>query len=113
VHTIQDRTFEVRNMALEALVSLIGDIKAAASPGTDGARGGRGAAASAPRPVSAGFRRGRELDGIPCGPGGGPSPRDVAGRGAQGPGGARGGPAFAASLSRDATRYLTCSGPEP
>ena len=33
VHTIQDRTFEVRNVAMDALVALIGDIKAAKASG--------------------------------------------------------------------------------
>jgi nitrite reductase (cytochrome c-552) len=33
VHTIQDRTFQVRNLAMDALVALIGDIKAAARRG--------------------------------------------------------------------------------
>ena len=33
VHTIQDRTFQVRNIALEALVSLINDIKAGSGGG--------------------------------------------------------------------------------
>ena len=33
VHTIQDRTFQVRNIALEALVSLITDVKAAGGRG--------------------------------------------------------------------------------
>jgi nitrite reductase (cytochrome c-552) len=38
VHTIQDRTFQVRNVAMDALVALIGDIKAAAGRGaTDAA----------------------------------------------------------------------------
>ena len=33
VHTIQDRTFQVRNVAMDALVALIGDIKMARSSG--------------------------------------------------------------------------------
>jgi nitrite reductase (cytochrome c-552) len=33
VHTIQDRTFEIRNLAMDALVALIGDIKSAQSRG--------------------------------------------------------------------------------
>lgn len=33
VHTIQDRTFQVRNVAMDALIALIGDIKAARSAG--------------------------------------------------------------------------------
>jgi nitrite reductase (cytochrome c-552) len=38
VHTIQDRTFQVRNVAMDALVALIGDIKTAAGRGaTDAA----------------------------------------------------------------------------
>ena len=37
VHTIQDRTFQVRNVAMDALIALIGDIKAAKARGaTDG-----------------------------------------------------------------------------
>jgi nitrite reductase (cytochrome c-552) len=43
VHTIQDRTFQVRNVAMDALIALIGDIKAAKAGGAsdqdlDGAR---------------------------------------------------------------------------
>ena len=37
VHTIQDRTFQVRNVAMDALVALINDIKAARSAGADDA----------------------------------------------------------------------------
>ena len=33
VETIQDRTFEVRNLAMDALIALIGDIKAARDRG--------------------------------------------------------------------------------
>jgi nitrite reductase (cytochrome c-552) len=33
VHTIQDRTFEVRNVAMDALIALIGDIKNAKAAG--------------------------------------------------------------------------------
>jgi nitrite reductase (cytochrome c-552) len=44
VHTIQDRTFQVRNVAMDALIALIGDIRAARSAGAsdadlDAARG--------------------------------------------------------------------------
>jgi nitrite reductase (cytochrome c-552) len=35
VHTIQDRTFQVRNLALDALLALIADIKTAKSSGAD------------------------------------------------------------------------------
>ncbi len=38
VHTIQDRTFEMRNVAMDALVALIGDIKAAAAGGASDAQ---------------------------------------------------------------------------
>jgi nitrite reductase (cytochrome c-552) len=37
VHTIQDRTFQVRNVAMDALLALIGDIKMARSSGADDA----------------------------------------------------------------------------
>lgn len=37
VYTIQDRTFQTRNIAMDALVSLIGDIKAASEAGTSDA----------------------------------------------------------------------------
>ena len=37
VETIQDRTFEVRNVAMDALMALIGDIKAAKAGGADDA----------------------------------------------------------------------------
>ena len=37
VHTIQDRTFQVRNVAMDALVALITDIKTAKSGGADDA----------------------------------------------------------------------------
>ena len=37
VHTIQDRTFEVRNIAMDALVALIGDIKARRDGGSSDA----------------------------------------------------------------------------
>ena len=37
VHTIQDRTFQVRNLAMDALVALITDIKAARGAGADDA----------------------------------------------------------------------------
>jgi nitrite reductase (cytochrome c-552) len=37
VHTIQDRTFQIRNVAMDALVALIGDIKSAKSGGADDA----------------------------------------------------------------------------
>lgn len=37
VHAIQDRTFEVRNMAMDALVALISDIKTASAAGADDA----------------------------------------------------------------------------
>jgi nitrite reductase (cytochrome c-552) len=37
VHTIQDRTFQVRNVAMDALVALINDIKTAKSAGADDA----------------------------------------------------------------------------
>jgi nitrite reductase (cytochrome c-552) len=40
VHTIQDRTFEMRNVAMDALVALIGDIKAAAAGGASDAQAG-------------------------------------------------------------------------
>jgi nitrite reductase (cytochrome c-552) len=35
VHTIQDRTFQIRNVAMDALVALIGDIGMARSGGAD------------------------------------------------------------------------------
>jgi nitrite reductase (cytochrome c-552) len=35
VHAIQDRTFEVRNVAIDALLALIADIKAASRAGAD------------------------------------------------------------------------------
>jgi nitrite reductase (cytochrome c-552) len=38
VHTIQDRTHQVRNVAMDALVALIGDIKAAAAAGASEAQ---------------------------------------------------------------------------
>jgi nitrite reductase (cytochrome c-552) len=38
VHTIQDRTYQVRNVAMDALVALIGDIKAAAAAGASDAQ---------------------------------------------------------------------------
>jgi nitrite reductase (cytochrome c-552) len=38
VHTIQDLTFEMRNVAMDALVALIGDIKAAAAGGASDAQ---------------------------------------------------------------------------
>jgi nitrite reductase (cytochrome c-552) len=38
VHTIQERTFQVRNLAMDALVALIGDIKGARERGTSAAR---------------------------------------------------------------------------
>ena len=34
VHTIQDRTYQVRNVAMDALVALIADLKAAREAGT-------------------------------------------------------------------------------
>jgi nitrite reductase (cytochrome c-552) len=37
VHTIQDRTFQVRNVAMDALVALIGDIRAAMDAGASDA----------------------------------------------------------------------------
>ena len=37
VHVIQDRTFQVRNVAMDALIALIGDIKMARSSGADDA----------------------------------------------------------------------------
>jgi nitrite reductase (cytochrome c-552) len=37
VHTIQDRTFQVRNVAMDGLVALIGDIKAARARGASDA----------------------------------------------------------------------------
>ena len=37
VHTIQDRTFQVRNIAMDALIALITDIKAARTGGADDA----------------------------------------------------------------------------
>jgi nitrite reductase (cytochrome c-552) len=37
VHTIQDRTFQIRNVAMDALLALIGDIKRARERGVDDA----------------------------------------------------------------------------
>jgi nitrite reductase (cytochrome c-552) len=52
VHTIQDRTFQVRNLAMDALVALIGDIKTAA---------GRGATDAAMAPARQAQRRAQFL----------------------------------------------------
>jgi nitrite reductase (cytochrome c-552) len=38
VYTIQDRTFQIRNVAMDALIALIGDIKAAKGAGASDAQ---------------------------------------------------------------------------
>ena len=71
VHTIQDRTFQVRNIAMDALMALIADIKTARASGATDADLNEAAAPSAPRAVPARLHRGRELDGLPRGSGSG------------------------------------------
>ncbi len=63
---IQERVFALRNRAMDALMSLIADTKAARAQGRHGRATRRRAAASASgRAVPARFRRGRELGRLP------------------------------------------------
>ena len=78
VQTIQDRTFQVRNIAMDALIALISDIKAAktagaADPALEGPRRHQRRAQFLLDVIEA------ENSGVPCRPGGSPSARAVAG----------------------------------
>ena len=61
VDTIQDRTYELRNLALDALVELVADIKKATQARRDRCAARAGAAATSSRAVPARLHRGREL----------------------------------------------------
>ena len=74
VETIQGRTFELRNLALDALLALIDDLQQAAHRRRRAGRHPGGPAAAAPGPVPGRLHRGGELDGFPRRPGGGPHP---------------------------------------
>jgi nitrite reductase (cytochrome c-552) len=80
VETIQGRTYELRNLAMDAVVDLIGDLRAARAAGApeaglDAARGWQRRAQVLPR-----LRGGGELARLPRRPGGGPGPRPLPGR---------------------------------
>ena len=49
VETIQERTFKLRNVAMDALMDLIGDLKAAKTAGKDGCRAGEARKTSSAR----------------------------------------------------------------
>ena len=66
VEDIQDRFFNLRNTALDALVDLINDIKAEKAEGGDGCSVGCRARLPAQGPVHDRLRDVGELDGLPC-----------------------------------------------
>ena len=65
VETIQERTFKLRNVAMDALMDLIKDLKAAKGAGQDRRRARNGAKLPAQGAVLSGFRRGRKLNRLP------------------------------------------------
>ena len=73
--TIQERTVELRNRAMDALMELIADIEAAKAAGATDAGPRRGAEGPAARPVLRGLRRVGELERLPRPAGGDPHPR--------------------------------------
>ena len=74
VETIQERTFRLRNLAMDSLMDLISDLKAAKAAGRPD--GDLAAAQEFQRKAQfyLGFCRSRELDGFPCASGSGPHP---------------------------------------
>ena len=88
VETIQDRTFEVRNVAMDALMALIGDIKAAKAGGADDSALEAARRHQRRGAIPAGFHRSGKLDGIPRRSGSGARAGVVDRRNAARPGGA-------------------------
>ena len=70
VETIQERTFKLRNVAMDALMDLIKDLKAARAAGKTDERARNGAELSAQGAVLSRFRRGGKLHRLPCAAGG-------------------------------------------
>ena len=77
VETIQERTFKLRNLAMDALMDLINDLKAAKARGQDRRRARNGAGLPAQGAVLSRFRRGGKLDGLSRAAGGRADPRRV------------------------------------
>ena len=86
VETIQERTFKLRNLAMDALMDLIDGPQGARRRRADRPGPGRGADLPAQGAVLPRLRRGRELDGLPRAPGGRAHPRRVDRLLAAGPG---------------------------
>ena len=107
VYTIQDRTFETRNIAIDALLDLIGGIERAREGGQHRPAVVEGPALPARGPVLRRLRGGGELDGLPRGPGGGADPGQLDQLLAAGSGGAAGGAGAGGAARRRARRRGT------
>ena len=64
VETIQERTHKLRNVAMDALMDLIKDLKAAKGAGKTDSEPRHGARLPAQGAILSGFRRGRKLHGL-------------------------------------------------